>query len=139
MVLFIGKQRLGKYFIGNLPKTHSQAHSRFLLSLGMSLSSLAPDSRGLRHKKRGIGLRELVQSPTTQKLFARRLGNKIHQADEAAYHLEVLLDDSKKPDTPRKWILLHRRHNVRYVCERLHSSANSAGANIGEIVKELQC
>ncbi|KAJ9603282.1 hypothetical protein H2200_012060 [Cladophialophora chaetospira] len=95
MELVIRNQGLGKFFIGGRPQTLEDAEKRFMLSCGMSTSSLARDSRGMRFRKGGDGIRKFEQSPLSQVLFARWLGSETRKVDEASYQLEQLLAGNK--------------------------------------------
>ncbi|EXJ66064.1 uncharacterized protein A1O5_10678 [Cladophialophora psammophila CBS 110553] len=95
MELLIRNQSPRKIFTGGRPKTLVQARNRFLLSIGMSATSLAKDSRGMRLKKDNPGLRQYEQAPIAQNLFYRWMGQETRKIDEAAYQLQKLLFSRK--------------------------------------------
>ncbi len=95
MELLIRNQSLGKYFVGGRPRTLEDAQNRFLLSCGVSAASFAKDSRGLRYRQRGEGLRLFEQSPLSQILFKRWVNGETRKVDEASYELQQLLVSSK--------------------------------------------
>ncbi|OAL30062.1 hypothetical protein AYO20_08966 [Fonsecaea nubica] len=88
MELVIRNQSPEKIFVGGRPETLGQARNRLLLSIGMSITSLAKDSRGLRFRKKNPGVRRYEHSPIAKNLFVRWQGQETRKIDEAAHRLQ---------------------------------------------------
>lgn len=95
MELVIRNQGEDKIFIGGRPKTLEEAEKKVLLTLGMSTTSFARDSRGTRFNKSKAAQRELDKAPIARNLFDRWLGQESRKHDEAAYELQQLLFSTK--------------------------------------------
>ncbi|KIW89710.1 uncharacterized protein Z519_09866 [Cladophialophora bantiana CBS 173.52] len=91
MELLIRNQSPGAVFTGGRPQTLVQARNSFLLSIGMSATSLAKDSRGMRLRKGNTVLRQYEQGPIARNLFYRWMGRETRKTNEAAYQLQELL------------------------------------------------
>ncbi|KIW76268.1 hypothetical protein Z517_11014 [Fonsecaea pedrosoi CBS 271.37] len=87
MELVIRNQNPEKIFVGGRPETLGQARNRFLLSSGVSITSLAKDSRGFRFRK-NPAVRPYEQSPIAKNLFVRWQGQETRKIDEAAHRLQ---------------------------------------------------
>ncbi|EHY60040.1 hypothetical protein HRR83_006398 [Exophiala dermatitidis] len=95
MELVIRNQKAEKIFIGGRPKTLEDVEKKVLMAMGMSTTSLAKDSRGVRFNKAKVHERGFDHAPIAHNLFERWLGQETRKHDEAAYRLQELLFGTK--------------------------------------------